>query len=211
MAEHTNYNKNVFFLNLNRAYPTSMLPKTTTVAQLFYTQCPYLTYLIPQRAKGVYKIQCKNEDESQKLKSFKLKVCDETAKQVKEIPLEEPRVRRPKGSYFDNGTLITIQGSCENGMEAESNEEFDKFFQQYGTIVKNTWYTTYKGNKQLNGNRALVLQLQHGLSIERKVFYEGPNSGIKGQIRVFYKGQPYYCNLCQEIHNTNCPKRQEEK
>ena len=120
MAEHANYNKNALFLNLTRAYPTFMLPKTTTVVQLFYTQCPYLTYLIPQRAKGVYKIQCENEDESEKLKSFKLKIRDEMTKQVKEIPLEEPRVHRPKGSYFDNGTLIAIQGSCKNGMEAES-------------------------------------------------------------------------------------------
>ena len=179
MAEHTNYNKNALFLNLTRACPTSMLPKTTTVAQLFYTQCPYLTYLIPQRAKGVYKIQCKNEDESKKFKSFKLKICDETTKQVKEIPLKEPRVHRLKGSYFDNGALITIQGSCENGMEAESDEEFDKFFQQYGTIVKNTWNTTYKGNKQLNGKRALVLQLQHGLSISEKFFMKGLTVGSK--------------------------------
>ena len=115
-----------------------MVPKNTTGAQLFYTQCPYLTYLIPQRAKGVYKIQCRNEDENKKLKSFKLKKCYETTQQVKKIPVEDPRVHRPKGSYFDNGTLITIQGSCENDTEAESNKEFDKFFQQYGTNVSNT-------------------------------------------------------------------------
>ena len=57
----------------------------------------------------------------------------------------------------------------------------------------------------------MVLQLQHGLSIKRKVFYEGPNSAIKIQIRAFYKGQSYHCYLCQEIHHTNFQKKQEEK
>ena len=73
-------------------------------------------------------------------------------KKITKIPLEEPNRHFPKGNpNFENGTLITIQGACENVMEKETNEEIDKSFSQFGQIRK-TWFSTYKGNRQLNRN-----------------------------------------------------------
>ena len=119
-------------LNLTTFYPPELLPKSTLIVSSFYHQSPVIAYLIPQKNQGVFKIQCKNEDDYNKPRIFKLKITDEKTKTITGIPLEEPNRHLPKGNpNFENGTLITIQGACENGMEKESNEETDKFFCQF--------------------------------------------------------------------------------
>ena len=76
-------------------------------------------------------------------------------------------------------------------------------FQSIWTNYQKAWFSTYKGNRQPNGNRSLVKEINEGISIERKLMYTGITSGRKGRIRVFYKGQPYLCG-------SQCPKRKEE-
>ena len=112
------YNHNALFLNLTTFYPPALLPKSTSIASLFYHQSPVIAYLILQRNQGVFKIQCKKEDDYNKLRTFKLKITYEKTKKTTEIPLGEPNRHSPKGNpNFENGTLITIQGACENGMD----------------------------------------------------------------------------------------------
>ena len=77
-------------------------------------------------------------------------------------------------------------------MEKETNEQIDKFFSQFGQIIRKTWFSTYKGNRQPNGNRSLVMQVNEGMGIERKLMYTGITSGRKGTIRVFIKDNPTY-------------------
>ena len=95
-------------------------------------------------------------------------------------------------------------------MEKETNEEIDNFFSQFGQIIRKTLFSTYKGNRQPNGNRSLVMQINEGMGIERKFMYTGITSGRKGRIRVHYKGQPYLCGRCNTVHKSQCPKRKEE-
>ena len=63
---------NAYFINLTREYPQSLLPKPATVEAWFFEQSPVTAYMIPQRQKGVFKIQCKNSSDFEKLKKFKL-------------------------------------------------------------------------------------------------------------------------------------------
>ena len=135
------------------------------------------------------------------------------AKKINEIELEEPNNHRPEGTNnsYQNGTLITIQGACENGLEEESNEDITEYFSEYGVVVKEAWLSTYKGSKQLNGNRSLVVELTPDLSIPRTVFYVGPHTEIKGKLKVFYKGQPYHCFKCDTTHERICPKKSRRK
>ena len=57
MAEKQN--TNAYFVNLTREYPQSLLPKPATVAAWFFKQSSVTAYMIPQRQKEVFKIQCK--------------------------------------------------------------------------------------------------------------------------------------------------------
>ena len=205
------YNNNALFLNVTTFYLPALLPKSTLIAASFYHQSPVIAYLIPQQNQGVFKIQCKNEDDYNKLRTFKLIITDEKIKQIIEIPPEEPNRHFPKGNpNFENGTLITIQEACKNGMEKETNEEIDKFFSQFEEIIRKTWFSTYKGNHQPNGNRSLVMQVNEGMGIKRKLMYTGITRGRKGRIRVYYKLQPYLCGRCNTVHESQCPKRKEE-
>ena len=77
--------------------------------------------------------------------------------------------------------------------------------------VKEAWFSTYKGSKQLNGNWSSVLELTPGLSIPRTVFYAGLHTEIKRKLRVFYKGQPYHCFKCDTTHVLICPNKVEER
>ena len=72
MAEKQN--ANVYFINLTREYPQLLLPKPATVAAWFFEQSPVTAYIIPQRQKGVFKIQCKNSSDFEKLKNFILAI-----------------------------------------------------------------------------------------------------------------------------------------
>ena len=204
-------NKNVYFINLTKEYPQSLLPKPSTVAAWFFEQAPVTTYMIPQRQKGVYKIQCKSGGDFKKLKNFKLAITDIKGERARSITLELPRNHKPKGQHFHNGTVVTIIKSCENGLEQEENEHFDTFFSTYRTIVQNTWLQTYQGNNQTNGKRCLVIQLKQGTFIPRDLDYSNDKTKASGRIRVFYKGQPYECMRCQMIHDGQCPKRIAER
>ena len=63
--------KNVYFINLTREYQQALSPKPETVAAWFHQQSPVVAYMIPQRQKGIFKIQCKSNDDFKKLKKFK--------------------------------------------------------------------------------------------------------------------------------------------
>ena len=80
---------NALFLNLITFYLPALLPKSTLIASSFYHQSPVITYLIPQWNQGVFKIQCKKEDDYNKLRTFKLKITDEKTKKITEIPLDK--------------------------------------------------------------------------------------------------------------------------
>ena len=131
--------KNVYFINLTREYPQALLPKPATVAAWFHQQSPVVAYMIPQRQKGIFKIQCKSNDDFKKLKKFKLAIKNAKGEQGRSICLELPREHKPRGRKFYDRTFVTIIGACENGLEQEENSEFDKFFSQFGIVVKNTW------------------------------------------------------------------------
>ena len=135
MAEKQN--TNAYFINLTREYPQSFLPKPATVAAWFFEQSPVTAYMIPQRQKGVFKIQCKNSGDFEKLKKFKLAIKNGKGEQGRSVSLELPRNHKPKGQEFHDGTFLTIIGSCENGLEQMDNNDFDKLFSEYGTVVKN--------------------------------------------------------------------------
>ena len=95
-------------------------------------------------------------------------------------------------------------------MKKETNEEIDKFFSQFGQIIRKTWFSTYKGNRQPNGNRSLLMQINERMGIKRKLMYTRITSGRKGRIRVYYKEQPYLCGRCDTVRESQCPKRKEE-
>ena len=203
--------KNVYFINLTREYPQALLPKPATVAAWFHQQSPVVTYMIPQRQKGIFKIQCKSNDDFKKLKKFKLAIKNAKGEQGRSICLELPREHKPRGREFYDGTFVTIIGACENGLEQEENSEFDKFFSQFGIVVKNTWNQTYRGNDQPNGKKSLVIQLNRGSAIPRQIDYVNERTKLKGKVRVYYKDQPYECSQCQTVHEGICPKRRAEK
>ena len=95
-------------------------------------------------------------------------------------------------------------------MEKETNEEIDKFFSQVEQIIRKTRSSTYKGNRHLNGNRSLVMQINEGMGIKRKLMYSGITSGLKGRIRVYYEGQLYLCGRCNTVNESQCLKRKEK-
>ena len=102
------------------------------------------------------------------MRGFKLKMKDENSKFIKKIGSEEPNKYGPKGTNnsYQNGTLITIQGACQNGPEEESSEDITEYCSECGVqVVKETWFSTCKDSEQLNWNRSLVPELTPGLSI----------------------------------------------
>ena len=196
---------------MRREYPQALLTKPATVAAWFYQQSPVVTYMIPQRQKGIFKLQCKSNDDFKKLKKFKLAVKNAKGEQGRSICLELPREHKPRGREFYDGTFVTIIGACENGPEQEENSEFDKFFSQFAIVVKNTWNQTYRGNDQPNRKKSLVIQLNQGSAIPRQIDYVNERTNLKGKVRVYYKDQPYECSQCQTVHEGVCPKRRAEK
>ena len=121
------------------------------------------------------------------MKKFKLAIKNAKGEQGRSICLELPREHKSRGREFYDGTFVTVIGACENGLEQEENSEFDKFFSQFGIVVKNMWNQTYRGNDQPNGKKCLVIQLNRGSAIPRQIDYVNERTNLKRKVRVYYK------------------------
>ena len=74
-----------------------------------------------------------------------------------------------------------IKGSCEGELVFEVNEDFDKYFEEYGKILQLTKYEKYKGTDVFNSKRSLVIDIKDDTEIPRVIEYEGMNTGNKGR------------------------------
>ena len=112
------------------------------------------------------------------------------------IPLEKPRLKKDKKEGKDThpqliGKRVLIEGSCEGELVFEANEEFNKYFEEYGKILQPTKYEKYKGTDVLNSKRSLVIDINDDIQIPRLIEYEGMNTGNKDRLRVYYSGNQY--------------------
>ena len=62
-----------------------------------------------------------------------------------------------------------------------------------------------------NGKKKLRIDLKQDIErwteIQATVKIEGKEVPVKGKAKIFYKGQPYKCWECKEIHTQKCPER----
>ena len=196
---------------LDKGVSTSFVTKTSdSCCMVSPTVTNSRIYDTPKTERS-FKIQCKSNDDFKKLKKFKLAIKNAKGEQGRSIGPELPREHKPRGREFYDGTFVTIIGACENGLEQEEDSEFDKFFSQFGIVVKNTWNQTYRVNDQPNGKKCLVIQLNQESAVPRQIDYVNERTNLKGKVRVYYKDQPYECSQCQTVHEGICPKRRAEK
>ena len=57
----------------------------------------------------------------------------------------------------------------------------------------------------------MVIQLNQGSAIPRQIDYVNERINLKGNIRVYYKDQPYECSQCQTVYEGIYPKRIADK
>ena len=99
-----------------------------------------------------------------------------------------------------------IEGLFEGELVFEANEDFNKYFEEYGKILQPTKYVKYKGTDVFNSKRSLVIDINDDIEIPGLIEYEGMNTGNKGRLRVYYSGQSVFCRRCQVTHTARCPK-----
>ena len=125
------------YYNLDRVYPSSELPKHTKIIAEFQKQSPVKSVFFQQvpRRPATWKIQCQSQETFNKLEGFSLKMTFEQKEH--NIPLKKPRLKKDKKDGEDThpqliGKRVLIEGSCEGELVFEANEDFDKYFEEYG-------------------------------------------------------------------------------
>ena len=88
---------------------------------------------------------------------------------------------------------ITLYGTFEDEFIDLEDNDWDKYFETYGTIKTPTVKEEVHG--VYTGIRTIHIELFKDTHIEKKV-----QIADLGEISVKYRGQPYFCKLCNDKH-----------
>ena len=102
----------VYYLNLDRVYPSSELPKHTKIIAEFQKQSPVKSAFF-QQVPATWKIQCQSQETFNKLEGFSLKMKFEQKEH--NVPPEKPRLKKDKKDGEDThpqliGKRVLIEG-----------------------------------------------------------------------------------------------------
>ena len=134
------------------------------------------------------------------------------------IPLEGVNGTSPSGrsshSFFVNkfgsagqktGKLITFVNCTSGVLKAIKNSSFDDSIQKHGALQKMTELQKLKGTTCFNGNRYCVIEPKGDIPSSIQVPDEYGNFHT---ISIRFKGQSYYCGVCNVTHVGPCPAKQ---
>ena len=149
-------------MNLQRAFPASMLPKQVVeIVKAWHQQSPVkMVMVIPTRKTGSYKIQCISAEDYVALEKFSLEFTLQ-GKSLK-IPLEKPYKLRNREDFinFDGRTVkVTLVGAGGDELALEKNESFAAYFSEYGEILSPTKFDKYQDTDVFNSKRSFVIKL----------------------------------------------------
>ena len=117
-------------MNLQRAFPVSMLPRQVEIVKVWHQQSPVkMVMVIQTRKTGSYKIQCTPSEDYVNFENFSLEIPLQ-GKSLK-IPLEKPYKLRKREDFinFDGRTVrVTLVAADEDELAPEKNESFDAYF-----------------------------------------------------------------------------------
>ena len=173
--------------------------------------------------QGVYKITIQNAD----LHGVTIPI-DFPDKSTVELPLEGDqtpppdittssysRQQPPKHSFFANkfqhgeqkrnGTLLTFARCTSGPIGKIPNATFDTAVQAFGELIKMTEYQRIQGTTCLNGNRYCVIEPKEG-KIPPTIQIPDEN-GQFVSIPIRYRGQSYFCGVCNASHVGACPAK----
>ena len=133
----------VYYLNLDRVYPSSELPKHMKIIAEFQKQSQVKSAFFQQvpRRPTTWRIQCQSQETFNKLEGFSLKMTFEQKEH--NIPPEKPRLKKDKKEGEDThpqliGKTVLTEGPHEGELVLEANKDFDKYFEEYGKILQPT-------------------------------------------------------------------------
>ena len=147
------------FMNLQRTFPSSMLPRQVEIVKAWHQQSPVkMVMVILTRKTGSYKIQCTSAEDYVALENFSLELPLQ-GKSLR-IPLEKPYELRNREDFinFDGRTVrVTLVGAGEDELALEKNESFDAYFSEYGKIVSPTKFDKYQDTDVFNGKQSFFI------------------------------------------------------
>ena len=121
-----------------------------------------------------------------------------------------PFILQEKRAFYQNPKWVSIDKLYESGLQYATHEQVDAFLSNFGTIIVPTKYKTYVYGFR-TGKRDtridLTTDIDRWQDVTMKVAVEGKEVDVTGKVNFFYKGQPYRCRDCQEIHHEKCPQR----
>jgi len=121
-----------------------------------------------------------------------------------------PLVLQPKRLFFENPKWITVDRLYNSSLSQAPDEELDNFFSKFGDIIIKTHDDTDEYGFK-NGKKKIKLDLKKDIErwteLQLKGMIQGKEVQVRGKVNIFYKGQPYKCRECDDIHTDKCPQR----
>lgn len=200
--------------------PENLSPNYNQVVTLLnqtVANWPKGSAVLTRGRKGVFNIKIWDSEKGKKLVNQKLQYYYEGDKSQKFVTVKI--VEKPKFLRFQNPKYVTLVGFESFPASLISNAELDGFLGNFGTIINPTEDVFAMGEIFTTGKRKLRIDLDKGKDIPRDLHVEftSAHNGekYKARLRSFYKGQPYHCQKCNDIHHGDCPewlrKKQEKE
>ncbi len=115
-----------------------------------------------------------------------------------------------KRPFYQNPKWVSVDKLYASGLQYASHEQVDAFLANYGTVIVPTkdkvdehGFRTGKRDAKID----LVKDIDRWQSVTLKVKVEGKEVEVTGKVNFYYKGQPYNCRDCLEVHQDKCPQK----
>jgi len=202
------YEYNIDFTN---DVPPRYCPTAKEVAALYIRCVPNgpMDMGFREVKKGVFEIKVFNEKDKNRLEN-KFVLFDYGEKVRQRIEVKVPLILREKRVFYKNPKWITIDKIYDSVLSEATNQEIDEYFSKFGKIIAKT-HDDLDEFQFRNGKKKLRIDLQEDierwLEMELKIKIEGKEILGKGRVKIFYRGQPYKCYECKEVHTEKCPEK----
>jgi hypothetical protein len=197
-------------IDFTKSVPYRFCPDTQQAAAL-YLQCianAPIDIEFRQVRPGLFNVAVTNERDKKRLANkaltydFGTKTHELHTATIPLIPVE-------KRKFYKNPKWITIDKLYDSALRYATNEQLDAELEKYGDIIVATHDETDKLGFRTGRRKARVdiredIERWKEVSIETEV--EGKKFPAKGRVNFFYKGQPYSCRNCSEVHHDKCPQ-----
>ena len=200
-----------FYLDFTPFVPEQLTPKYAEIISFLnqeVSDMPRGSVVIQQRP-GVFRLKIFNSEKGEKLRGKTVPYFLRNDKERKK-PIKIKFETRDTRKQWFKPRYVNITGFHKTDLSGEvSNVQLTEFFSSYVDILVDV-KDKLQSDEDVWGEdkKTFRIDLNKGVEITRTVGLIHSTIGginVRGEVRITYKDQPFFCRQCQVHHQSGCP------